>query len=52
MVLEGASVMDNSWGWAIFQFAGLTRLACVITFIVYQVGGLMAGYNREVINHF
>jgi ferrous iron transport protein B len=28
----------NSWAWAFFQFFGLTALAYVITFIVYQVG--------------
>jgi ferrous iron transport protein B len=33
----------NSWGWALFQFAGLTVLAYVITFIVYQTGGLFTG---------
>jgi len=31
----------GSWGWAAFQFAGLTVLAYVITFIVYQVGMLI-----------
>ncbi len=31
----------NSWGWALFQFFGLTSLAYVITFVVYQVGNLM-----------
>jgi len=33
----------NSWGWALFQFFGLTALAYVITLIVYQVGSLMIG---------
>jgi len=28
----------NSWGWALFQFAGLTILAYIITFGVYQFG--------------
>jgi len=28
----------NSWGWAVFQFVGLTVLAYGITLIVYQVG--------------
>ena len=31
----------NSWGWALFQFFGLTILAYVITLIVYQVGSLL-----------
>jgi len=31
----------NSWGWALFQFFGLTALAYVITLIVYQVGSLI-----------
>lgn len=31
----------NSWGWALFQFFGLTSLAYIVTFIVYQVGNLM-----------
>ena len=30
----------NSWGWALFQFAGLTILAYIITFGVYQFGRL------------
>jgi ferrous iron transport protein B len=30
----------NSWGWALFQFFGLTALAYVITLIVYQLGSL------------
>jgi len=33
----------NSWGWALFQFFGLTALAYVITLVVYQVGSLMIG---------
>jgi ferrous iron transport protein B len=33
----------NSWGWALFQFFGLTALAYVITAIVYQVGCFIAG---------
>jgi len=33
----------NSWGWALFQFFGLTVLAYIITLIVYQVGSLIAG---------
>jgi len=33
----------NSWGWALFQFFGLTALAYVITAIVYQVGSFIAG---------
>jgi len=33
----------NSWGWALFQFLGLTGLAYVVTFVVYQVGSLIAG---------
>ena len=31
----------NSWGWALFQFFGLTILAYVITFIIYQIGNLV-----------
>jgi ferrous iron transport protein B len=30
----------SSWGWAVFQFVGLTVLAYVITLAVYQVGRL------------
>ena len=30
----------GSWGWAFFQFFGLTALAYVITLIVYQAGSL------------
>ncbi len=33
----------NSWPWALFQFASLTILAYIITFIVYQLGSLIAG---------
>jgi ferrous iron transport protein B len=33
----------NSWGWALFQFCGLTALAYVITFAVYQIGSLATG---------
>ena len=33
----------NSWGWALFQFFGLTALAYVITLIVYQTGSFIAG---------
>jgi len=33
----------NSWGWALFQFFGLTVLAYIITLLVYQVGSLIAG---------
>jgi ferrous iron transport protein B len=33
----------NSWGWAIFQFFGLTVLAYIITLAVYQVGSRIAG---------
>ncbi len=32
---------SNSWGWAMFQLFGLTALAWVITFIVYQGGTLL-----------
>jgi ferrous iron transport protein B len=31
----------NSWRWAMFQFFGLTILAYLMTFIVYQVGNLL-----------
>jgi len=30
----------GSWKWALFQFAGLTVLAYVVTLAVYQVGSL------------
>ncbi len=33
----------NSWPWALFQFASLTAIAYIITFIVYQLGSLIAG---------
>ncbi|MDD2239399.1 MAG: ferrous iron transport protein B [Kiritimatiellae bacterium] len=29
---------SNSWGWALFQLAGLTLLAYVVTLVVYQAG--------------
>jgi ferrous iron transport protein B len=30
----------NSWAWAFFQFAGLTALAYLVTFVIYQIGSL------------
>ncbi len=33
----------NSWGWALFQFTGLTVMAYVITLVVYQLGSLLIG---------
>ena len=33
----------NSWGWALFQFVGLTALAYLITLVVFQTGSLLAG---------
>jgi ferrous iron transport protein B len=33
----------NSWGWAMFQFFGLTILAYIITLAVYQIGSRVAG---------
>ena len=33
----------NSWGWAAFQFLGLTALAYVVTLFVYQIGSRIAG---------
>jgi ferrous iron transport protein B len=33
----------NSWGWALFQFFGLTVLAYLITLVVYQTGNFIAG---------
>ena len=33
----------NSWGWAVFQFLGLTLLAYVVTLFVYQIGSRIAG---------
>ncbi|GAG30564.1 unnamed protein product, partial [marine sediment metagenome] len=30
----------GSWVWALFQFAGLTALAYIITLVVYQLGSL------------
>ena len=32
----------NSWWWALFQLAGLTALAYIITFMVYQTGILLS----------
>ena len=32
----------NSWKWALFQFAGLTVLAYLATFVVYQIGSLVS----------
>jgi len=32
---------SNSWKWALFQLAGLTVLAWVLTVIVFQAGGLL-----------
>ena len=32
---------SNSWGWALFQLAGLTVLAWLVTFAVYQLGTLL-----------
>jgi ferrous iron transport protein B len=31
----------GSWRWPVFQFVGLTVLAYVITFMVYQIGVLL-----------
>ena len=31
---------SNSWKWALFQLAGLTVLAWIVTTVAYQVGGL------------
>jgi ferrous iron transport protein B len=31
----------NSWGWALFQFFGMTLLAYVLTLIVYQIGSII-----------
>lgn len=33
----------NSLGWALFQFFSLTTLAYAVTFVVYQLGSLLAG---------
>jgi ferrous iron transport protein B len=33
----------GSWGWALFQFLGLTALAYAITLIVYQAGRVLLG---------
>ena len=32
---------SNSWKWALFQLAGLTALAWIITAAVYQIGSLV-----------
>ncbi len=32
---------SNSWKWALFQLGGLTLLAYVVTFIVFQVGSAL-----------
>ncbi len=32
---------SNSWKWALFQLVGLTVLAYIVTFIVYQLGSLI-----------
>ena len=32
---------SNSWGWALFQLAGLTILAWLVTFAVYRLGSLL-----------
>lgn len=32
----------GSWGWAAFQFLGLTALGYVVTFAVYQLGSLVS----------
>lgn len=31
---------SNSWKWALFQFFGMTVVAYIVTFIIYQVGRL------------
>jgi len=33
----------GSWGWAVFQLAGLTALAYVVTLAVYQIGRALVG---------
>jgi ferrous iron transport protein B len=33
----------NSWGWALFQYLGLTTIGYVVTLIVYQTGSLFLG---------
>ncbi|MBN2136483.1 MAG: ferrous iron transport protein B [Sedimentisphaerales bacterium] len=33
----------NSWGWAAFQFFGLTALAYVAALLVFQIGSLLGG---------
>jgi ferrous iron transport protein B len=32
---------SNSWAWALFQLAGLTLLAWILTTAVYQAGSLL-----------
>ena len=32
----------GSWGWAAFQFFGLTVLGYVVTLIVYQLGSMLS----------
>jgi ferrous iron transport protein B len=32
----------NSWGWALFQFFGLTIFAFIITLVVFQIGSLLS----------
>ncbi len=32
---------SNSWKWALIQFFGLTMVAYILTFVVYQVGSLL-----------
>jgi len=32
---------SESWGWMLFQMAGLTGLAYVVTLVVYQIGSLL-----------
>jgi len=34
----------NSWGWALFQYFGLTVLAYLVTFAVFQIGSVIAGW--------
>ncbi|AQQ70901.1 Ferrous iron transport protein B [Limihaloglobus sulfuriphilus] len=33
----------NSWGWALFQYLGLTAIGYTVTLIVYQTGSLFLG---------
>lgn len=35
---------SGSWKWALFQFAGLTGMAYLITLVVYQAGRLLSGH--------